>query len=189
MLGSALGSVNTASCELPTKARRWFPSCFSSPPSPAAPCPDLHVSPELFMCFCPKSSLKEAWTLRMVEGPWCKYLLYRIKETQFQILTYASCSKELLWKYLDHVLYLFVGSLSCLLLLLLIQILLYLSTRSVFFCFQASLLHPTLIFLRYDLLNLYLKYTEEEWYLLNVVTKPRYSTHRNLFYQTVLTFL
>ena len=49
-------------------------------------------------------ALNKAGTLRMVEGPLCLYLLCRIKETQFQILTYASCSKELLWKYLDHVL-------------------------------------------------------------------------------------
>lgn len=80
------------------KARGLFLFCFSSsPPSPVVPCPDLCVSSEMFMCFCPKSGLNEAGTLKEQSGSGAPAFRSSLQDqTKSQTLTSVFSSEELL---------------------------------------------------------------------------------------------
>ena len=82
VLGSTLRSVTMASCELCANGRGLYPSCFSSL-SPVVCSADLHVSPELFMCFFPKPGRSEAEHSKksLVEGPLWFRSFYKMEES------------------------------------------------------------------------------------------------------------
>lgn len=90
-------------------------------------------------------------------GPYGSDLFTKWKSpTKLQVLMYVFCSKKLLWRYLDCVLIstvsaFFAESLSFISLLLLVHdsVTLLINLYLVLL-FLTSLLHPTLIFLRYN---------------------------------------